>query len=236
MKFKNLFFIIFPIISGCSLQYAVQEDEALYQQGRDLYAKGEYLEASESFKLICNDFDWSDRTNDSWYYLGKCYLSLAEVNENLVAPLLIPDVINAFKEVNLASDKYVGSLFETGYAYYISGDYDSSLYFNEKILNKYSGSSKGDDATLYKGHYFRKTEDYDSSIIYYENLLNHYPESNAYDNGLYWAGDYYYERKHLESNKLKAIEYFQTFISIADSADEKYSYAKIKLQYLGVIE
>ncbi len=234
--YRLVFTIIILSFINCTLDYAVHEDEALYQQGRIDFDASEYKRAAESFIIICNELKWSDRINDSWYYLGKCYLSLAEIDNNVISPLLIPDAIDAFREVNPASDNYIGSLFEIGYAYYISGDYDSSLYFNEKILNKYSKSSKGDDATLYKGHYFRKTEDYDSSIIYYENLLDNYPESNSYDNGLYWAGDYYYERKHLDSNKQKAIEYFQIFISIADTTDEKYNYAKIKLQYLGVLE
>lgn len=231
---KNLFIVLLlTLYSGCTLEYVLTEDEAFFIDAKHSFENDYFNEAITEFTSIITNYPWSSRIDDSYYYLGLSHLGLAETNDVLGAPEHVSEALNSFTAVLENSNHFVDALFEIGYSFYLLQEYDSTLAYCKKILLNFPMSTKADNATIYTGHYYRKTNDADSSIIWYEKTISDFKESSSYDNALYWAGDYYYDHQSVNGNREKAIDYLSQFCNIADQSDDKYSKAVTKLSNMG---
>lgn len=220
-------------IAGCSPDYAVSEDAALYVEAKILYENREFDEAIEIFEKICEQYKWSDKVDNSQYFIGASWLGKAtDMEGDLTAPIYLPYAKENFLKVEKISSKYVDALFGIGQIHYLEAEYDSACSYCYTVFENYPGGDKADNAALILGNCYRKTGEYDSSIIWYELIVADYKGETSYDNGLYWAADYYYDRKNMNDNLIKAAEYYEEFVSIADTLDEKYEKAVIRLEYL----
>lgn len=238
-QFLSIYLITISIasLSGCAPDYVVSEDEMLYLEAKALYDNREFDDAIEIFKTICKEYSWSNVVDNSNYYIGASWLGKAtDENGDLTAPIYLPEAKEGFLKVESSSSRYVDALYGIGEIHYLAEDYDSALYYCNNIYQEYPDNGKADNAVLILGNSYRKTGEYDSSVVWYEIIISDYKNKTAYDNGLYWAADYYFDRKSVETNKLKATEYYEEYLSIADCEDEKYEKAVTRLEYLEGLE
>lgn len=225
--------IVMLVLTSCTPDYVLPEDEASYIEAKALYENREFDEAIKLFEEICIDFSWSDNVDNSQYFIGASWLGKAtDINGDLTAPIYLPYAKEAFLKVEKNSTRYVDALCGIGEVHYLLAEYDSSRNYCFTIYEMYPASDIADNALLILGNSYRKLGEYDSSIVWYEDVIENYIDESAYDNALYWAADYYYDRKNIEANLIKAKEYYETYILIADTLDDKYEKATIRLNYL----
>lgn len=225
--------VVLAVMAGCSPGATVPEDEALYIEAKTLYENREFDAAIELFKKICDEYIWSDKADNSQYFIGASWLGKAtDIYGDLAAPVYLPYAKESFLKVGSESTRFVDALYGIGQMHYLAEEYDSSNVYCYSVFKKYPGGDKADNAALLLGNSYRKTGEYDSSIIWYEIIVKDYKGETAYDNGLYWAADYYYDRKNIEENLIKAAGYYEEYVSIADTLDEKFKKAVIRLEYL----
>lgn len=210
-------------------------DNACLLIGHQFLAQNQIDSACIWYKKVIEEYPYSGSFDDAKFFLGTTHLLYAENNvlDTIINPTYFPRAIDEFKKVPTSSKYYIESQYYIGYSYYRLELYDSTLHYQERVLNLDPISSKADNACLSIGHVWRKRDENDKALFWYEKLIADYPYSGAYDNALYWAGDNYYDRDwNIDNNKEKAITLLKDYCSIADTTDKKYSKAQGKLKKL----
>lgn len=97
---RILILLITSVIVACTTPYQVDtEDIVKYEEiYYDYYSQGKYEEAIDRFKTFIEDYPWSSKVDNSWYYIGRSYQKKQ--------PPDTLNAINAFENVPLKSSQY----------------------------------------------------------------------------------------------------------------------------------
>lgn len=95
---KILIISIMFIMGACTTPYQVDtEDIVMYEEiYNDYYKADQFEEAIEKFKALIDEYPWSSKVDNSWYYIGRSYEELDDSS----------NAIDAFEKVPEKSPQY----------------------------------------------------------------------------------------------------------------------------------
>ncbi|MEA2022156.1 MAG: tetratricopeptide repeat protein [Candidatus Caldatribacteriota bacterium] len=208
-------------------------EEIYYKRARTLYYKKEYREAINCCKEIINKFSLNEIVIRAEYLLSNTYLTLGEIPVALnkyheiieqhsqsyyarQSYLRIAEcyfrlkenekAISMWQELNMKhpnSSEAMISLWKTARYYDNEGNYTFALNAYRKLLERFSKSSKGDDANYWMAKTLQKLGLKEKADTAYKNLISNYPLS-------------YYTEKVLENRKE-----FHTLWPVFNSEEKK---------------
>jgi tetratricopeptide (TPR) repeat protein len=199
---KKLSMIVCFLIS-LSLICAAQTPKGNdFQQGKELYSKGEYQEAIPVFKKVIKQNP--KKADDAYYYLGMCQLKL----ENYAASA------DSFSEaLKLRNDNYMQARRGRADAFMKQKNYSAALPDLQQVL----ASSPEDVDIMYQlvvAQYY--LGNYDQAVPYLQKITDAKPQDPQVH---YFAGWVYYKLKKYDLT-VREFEYYVKLCPDCPDADK----------------
>lgn len=108
---RNIFILSFMILIGaCTTPYQVDTaDIVKYEEiYYDYYGEGKYDDAIDRFKSFIDDYPWSSKVDNSWYYLGRSYEEKTDTLNAIDAFENVPPKSSLFDEAQDRINKLGG--------------------------------------------------------------------------------------------------------------------------------
>jgi len=204
---KAQIFLLFLAIS-CSRESA----ESLYQNGEDLWSKGEVERSLNNFLTIINNYPESDQYDNALFKAGELYY----LNYNDYSK-----AIKYFRQLAASKESITKIKFQA--QTYIAEIYENSLHNYDLAIIEYQRLINNFDKWMQPGfgHYkiaecYYKKGDYNQAIIEYETLLEQFPSSSLVQESINQIVTCYY----ILGDCSKAFEKYDVF-------KEKYSASQL---------
>ena len=177
------------------------DEEALFEKGKDYYILKDYNQAISTFQKLINDFPESEHADFAQFYIGCSYYNLSSFQSS----------IDEFKKV---LENYPNSEFNDDAQYYIAycnekklGYYSKALLEYYELIINYPDSMWADDARLGMGNCYYANGEYENAIIEYRKVITEYGDSTLHDLAQYSIAHCYrklfnYQKAITEYNKV----------------------------------
>lgn len=184
--------------------------EESFRKAMELFERGKYLDASDSFTVITLNYSGSSVIDSAQYYLGECHYLMKEY---IIAAAEFDRLVNQFPSSDLVDDaKYkIGmSYFKLSPHYGLDQDYSQKCvdefqefteYYQDselipEVLEKISEVRNKIAKKMYKsGELYFKMQDYESAIIYFDLVLENYYDTEYAVESLFKKGETYLKMK-----------------------------------------
>jgi outer membrane protein assembly factor BamD len=190
------------VLAACApkRQYA-PTPEGEFEAALDLYQKGKYSKAIDSFKQLIYKYPGSDLVEHSRFYLADSYF----LNQDYVLSADEFERLNREFPMGRFSDV---ALFKAGLSYEKQSrrperdqnETIKALETLETLLSKYPNTKYADTVRVHTrllkdrlalkefdtAQFYYRYQQYDSAIIYFKSMLENYPESTSVPASLYY--------------------------------------------------
>ncbi len=167
LRGSGLLAILLPIFGGCILapQSYQGKDEEIYQRATGFYdsaattldsarssvdtsrAQTLFDSAAVAFRLLIADYPWSDRKDNSQYYLGKSLLGLHACTARSG---YLDEAYSSLSEIDSRSTYYANAMYWRGTIRYRQQRWAEALALFDEYLGTYIDGDHRPSATTYR--------------------------------------------------------------------------------------
>lgn len=185
-------------------------DDALYAAAGEYYKSGDYEKAAVLYKKLTSLFPKGNYAEEARYNAGWCSLKLGKKDDAVKEFIAIAD-----KKSD--ADLNASALCRIGDIYLDEKDFDSAIYYYDKVLKDHPEGYLSDYAQYqFAVTLFRKNK-FEESALAFQSVISNFPKSRLIEKSVYHLGLIYFRLGEFENSASQ----FKAFVDSYPQSEQK---------------
>ena len=150
---------------------SLAEDEALYAEAVELYRKGKYSTAIDTFRSYIRQFAGGPRSKACFYWIAECH---SQMQDSKKADEAFGEAVRRWSDYR---DIPRETLVSLGFHYFRQGDFDNVIGVFSYYINLYPQDSFRKEMSYLIARSLTEMQQYDSALRAFSAVIEKYPDT-----------------------------------------------------------